>query len=466
MKKIYLILILTLLLISNLSFGQEDELPPEMIEFLEALTPEQKEQVIGLFQGGVANGRWKEGLMMDGIAPGEDMFSAMQFYPGTEQVLEDEMRITFMGSSPAIREDQSGMSIYVELGNGENFIFDMGTGALKNYMSMGVPLMKMNNIFLTHLHADHIGDLPFLTAFRPAYGGYDTLRFWGPSGLTEDQGLKSSLAGLKQFIGWHEENFKIFPVGNGYDWEINEFDYADAGGIIYNENGVKIIHWPAIHVSDGASSYRLDWNGLSMVFTGDGRPSNLTVKYAKDCDIFISECYTEVLGLQAQALGVLPAIARWTYDNYHTSAYALGYMANKIKPRLVVATHWEYDSQQLNEVVAEVREHWRGPFAFGAPDRIVFNVRKDKIWWREGVTSPLAQQPRPQFTPLVEMPVPPNKVDDIQSQWIRDNEIPPSEYFPEGYAPELIKVWPLTEPIVVPMPESMQDPKYKKKKKE
>lgn len=50
MKKIYLILILTLLLISNLSFGQEDELPPEMIEFLEALTPEQKEQVIGLFQ--------------------------------------------------------------------------------------------------------------------------------------------------------------------------------------------------------------------------------------------------------------------------------------------------------------------------------------------------------------------------------------------------------------------------------
>ena len=466
MRKIYLVFVVALLMISNVSFSQEGGLPPEMIEYLETLTPEQKEQVLALFQGGVAGDRWKEGLMMDGIAPSDDMFSAMQFYPRTEEVREDEMRITFMGSSPAIREDQSGMSIYVELGNGENFIFDLGTGSLKNYMAMGVPLMKMNNIFLTHLHADHTGDLPFFTAFAPAYGLYTPIRMWGPSGRKPELGFKSSMAGLKQFIGWHQDNFKIFPVGEGYDWDLTEFDFADAGGVLYNENGVKIIHWPAIHVSDGATSYRLDWNGLSMVFTGDGRPSNLTVKYAKGCDIFISEAYTEVLGLQAQALGVLPAIARWTYDNYHTSAYALGYMANKIKPRIAVATHWEYDIQQLNEVVAEVREHWSGPFAFGAPDRIVFNVRPDKIWWRDGVTAPLAQQPRPQFAPQIEMPVPPHKVEDIQSQWIRDHEIDPSEYFPEGYAPELIKVWPLTEPIVVPMPESMQDPKYKKKKKE
>ena len=82
--------------------------PPDMQEYLDTLTPSQQEQVIGLLSAGVANGRWKEGLMFDGIAPGEDMFSAMQFYPGTETVLEDEMRVTFMGSSPAIREDQSG----------------------------------------------------------------------------------------------------------------------------------------------------------------------------------------------------------------------------------------------------------------------------------------------------------------------------------------------------------------------
>ncbi len=437
-------------------------MPPEMQEYLDTLTESQQQQVLGLLQAGVANGRWKEGLMFDGIAPDDDMFSAMQYYPGTETVQEDEMRVTFMGSSPAIREDQSGMSIYIELGNGDNFIFDMGTGSLKNFMAMGVPLMKTNKVFLSHLHADHIGDMPFYVSFRPAFGGYDKTRFWGPSGRTEKTGFKSVMAGLRQFTAWHEENFKIFPVGEGYDWEINEFDFKKQGEEIYNENGVKIVHWPTIHVSDGASSYRLDWNGLSFCFTGDNRPNRLAIKYCKGVDMYVSEAYTEVLGIQAAALGVLPAVARWTYDNYHTSAYALGYMAEQIQPRIAVATHWEYDVQQANELVAEVREHYKGPFALGAPDRIVFNVRRDLIWWREGVTSGLAQYPRPQFTPLVAMPVPPNKVVDIQAQWLRDLEIPPEEYFPEGYHPELLLEWPMKEVITMPMPDSMVDPKYKK----
>ena len=48
----------------------------------------------------------------------------------------------------------------------------------------------------------------------------------------------------------------------------------------------------------------------------------------------------------------------------------------------------------------------------------------------------------------------------------RDHEIPPSAYFPEGYHPKLLTTWPMTEPITIPMPESMQDPKYKKKAKD
>ena len=64
------------------------------------------------------------------------------------------------------------------------------------------------------------------------------------------------------------------------------------------------------------------------------------------------------------------------------------------------------------------------------------------------------------------MPLPPNKVVDIQSRWIRDLEIPPEEYFSEGYHPELLRMeWPMKEVITIPMPESMQDPKYKKGKK-
>ena len=103
-----------------------------------------------------------------------------------------------------------------------------------------------------------------------------------------------------------------------------------------------------------------------------------------------------------------------------------------------------------------------GPFAFGAPDRVVFNVREDGIWHRDGVAPGLTQSPRPQLPPTYLVPVPVHQIEDIQSAWIREMEIPPSEYYPEGYHPKLLKKWPLTEDFVVPIPEAMQDPKYKK----
>ncbi len=53
--------------------------------------------------GGVPMGRWKEGLMFDGIHPQPWLKSAANWFPKTEDVQPDEMRITFMGSAPMLR---------------------------------------------------------------------------------------------------------------------------------------------------------------------------------------------------------------------------------------------------------------------------------------------------------------------------------------------------------------------------
>ena len=50
---------------------------------------------------------------------------------------------------------------------------------------------------------------------------------------------------------------------------------------------------------DGASAYRLEWNGLSFVWTGDGRPDELTLKYAKGVDVFITEIQPDLAHLQS-----------------------------------------------------------------------------------------------------------------------------------------------------------------------
>jgi ribonuclease BN (tRNA processing enzyme) len=64
----------------------------------------------------------------------------------------------------------------VELGNGKRFFFDFGPGCLRNILAMQVPLQMVNDIFLTHLHVDHYGELPYLFAFAPWAARWKPLR--------------------------------------------------------------------------------------------------------------------------------------------------------------------------------------------------------------------------------------------------------------------------------------------------
>ena len=84
-------------------------------------------------------------------------------------------------------------------------------------------------------------------------------------------------------------SFNSSPIGDGYEVEVNEFDFRDDNGVCYEEDGVTIRHWRRSHTKDGASAYRLDWNGLSFVWTGDGRPDELTAELAKGVDVFVTE---------------------------------------------------------------------------------------------------------------------------------------------------------------------------------
>jgi ribonuclease Z len=417
--------------------------------------PSSPEDIQRVMTGGVPMGRWKEGLLFEGIAPTPGLKSAANWFPKTEQIGPDEMRIIFMGTSPMIRPGQMNTSIFVQLGNGDNFIFDLGEGAIANYLAGGFALNELDKVFITHLHVDHFGTLPYLYMFGGWSGRWDKpLRVFGPSGRTPEYGTKTMVEGMKMMLGWHRDAFSVFPVGQGHDIDVNEFDYRDDGGVIYDENGVKVIHWQRSHAKDGASGYRLDWNGRSVVWTGDGRPNERDIEYSKGVDVYITETQAELMSISSGVAGVPPFLGRYTIDTHHTPAYAAGYLASKIEPRLFMTTHMDFDPYLNEETVAEVRHHWDGPYHFGAPDGVVVNVTEDKIWVREGILPDYPNNRSPQFDfddgQLV-IPEPTTSREEIQNQGIRDSEIPPSEYYPEGYHPELLTEWPVEGDLVIPI---------------
>ena len=58
------------------------------------------------------------------------------------------------------------------------------------------------------------------------------------------------------------------------------------------------------------------------------------------------------------------------------------------------------------------------------------------------------------------VPHPPTSRNEIQEPFVRDQQIDPAEYYPEGYLPELLEDWPVEGDLVVPLedlPESLRE---------
>ena len=308
-------------------------------------------------------------------------------YPG-EPVPTDEMRVTIFGSGYGyVRGDQADQSIYVELGNGDTFMFDMGEGAEANYMAMQVPYSKMTNLFITHHHMDHLGALPHLYTFGPSADRWTPMNIYGPSGDTPQLGTKYMVDGLKRFTNWHVTSFNgiAVPESDGYKINVHEFDYKLNPGIAYKKNGVVIKHFPVAHSIDGGVGYRLEWNGLCVVVASDTRPTRFYYENSQNCDIVMHEVGPDPK-VFAETMGVTEARANSMIASSHTLPVALGKLFSLTKPRLAVATHILVNVNTVLPAVDGIRKYYDGPLVI-AKDFMVFNVSKDKISQRIGIGS-------------------------------------------------------------------------------
>lgn len=75
---------------------------------------------------------------------------------------DGRFRVTLLGTgTPRPIMDRFGPSILVEAG-AEALLFDVGRGSLQRLEQVGVPYARLTAIFFTHLHSDHVVELPDL----------------------------------------------------------------------------------------------------------------------------------------------------------------------------------------------------------------------------------------------------------------------------------------------------------------
>ncbi|MHC5108899.1 MAG: guanitoxin biosynthesis MBL fold metallo-hydrolase GntH [Planctomycetota bacterium] len=306
------------------------------------------------------------------------------YFPATEDLQPDEMRITSLGTAmPFQRPAQAAPCFLVELGNGDKFLFDIGTGAAERLAALQIPYNYLNKVFLGHLHADHMGDLPALWVGGTINNRTVPLEIWGPSGSEEQYGTKHAIEGLKQFYNWDIATRRGAFVAKGQELIVNEFDYRGENQVVYDRNGVTIRSFPAVHAFDGPVSFRLDWQGLSFVFSSDTFPNKWFLEYAKNASIVVHECFVTIDDL-VNRMNFPVERALLVGAQVHTPPEAFGKVMSIVKPRMAVAYHFINDFDTAPNIQEGIRKTYDGPLTL-AKDMLVWNVTKDKIRVREVV---------------------------------------------------------------------------------
>ncbi len=300
------------------------------------------------------------------------------YYPGTEPLGVDEIRLIACGTGmPSARRSQAATCFLVELGDGQKFLFDIGSGSHANIQSLMIPSDFLTKVFLTHLHTDHWGDLTSLWAGGWTAGRTVALEVWGPRGAREDMGTKYAIENMLKAYNWDYMTRAVTIAPAPGEIKIHEFDYKGINQVVYQEKGVTIRSWPAIHAGDGPISYSLEWNGFKIVIGGDTAPNKWFIEYAKNADLAIHEAFM-VAETFVQKYGQPPQLAARINLTFHTSAQAFGKIISAVKPRHAVAYHFFNDEATRYQIYEGIRETYDGPLSM-ATDMMVWNITRDDI---------------------------------------------------------------------------------------
>ena len=309
------------------------------------------------------------------------------YYPGFEELESNEIRVTALGTGmPALRPSQMSPSWFVELGNGDKFFFDLGTGSISRFCALGISYNDANKVFLSHLHSDHVGDFAALFIGGWIEGRQSPLRIWGPSGDSPEMGTKHFIDRQIDAYKWDITSRASRRSVEGKTVQVNEFDPKGENKVVYDENGVVIRSWPAVHAIAGPVSFGLEWNGLKFVYGGDTGPNKWFLEYAKNADLLIHECFITVPFL-TEKFGFSRKQAVEVGTRVHTSPEAFGKVLTETSPRMGIAYHFFNDTETAPRVYDEVRKSYSGQISF-AKDLMVWNVTPDQIKVRHTIYNP------------------------------------------------------------------------------
>ncbi len=239
--------------------------------------------------------------------------------------LEDGLHVYICGAgSPLADPKRSGPCIGVLAGK-KAFVFDAGTNGSQNLGPMGFPLPITEEIFLTHLHSDHVDGLgqmllgTWVNSPRKA-----PTKVSGPVGTAQVvDGFNKAYQIDSTYRTAHHGKQIANPASFGAI--ASEINLSGGSKVVYDKDGVKITAFKVSHEPvSPAFGYRVDYKGRSIAISGDTAYDPNIAVAAKDVDVLFHEALNmemvQTMEAAAKANGA-KGLEKILFDiqDYHTS---------------------------------------------------------------------------------------------------------------------------------------------------
>lgn len=241
--------------------------------------------------------------------------------------------VTILGSgTPMASRTQMGAAILVEAGT-QKLLFDCGRGCTSRLAEYDPGIgQQIDKLFLTHLHSDHVVGIPDLWLNGWTQGREVPLQIWGPEGTSD------MLEALREAYG-ADLGYRNAGPGKSVPpaLENQVTSLAQEGGVVFETDGVKVTAFPVNHAHIPAYGFRVDYDGKSVMLSGDTSAAPSLSAYGAGADVVLLEVVSPAMSSALEAAyhpGMVEMILR-----LHLTPKQAGEVFADITPALGVYYH-------------------------------------------------------------------------------------------------------------------------------
>jgi ribonuclease BN (tRNA processing enzyme) len=271
------------------------------------------------------------------------------------------MTVQILGSGgPVINRERASAGYLLWVDGRARMLVDMGGGTYLRFGQSGAKLSDLALVGVSHLHPDHVSDLPALL-WTSRQLRTEPLPIVGPSGNNVASPAGNDVApDFATFLArlFDEKNgaFEVLgatlgaPRGNGVRLDVSIVDVTKAEpSVVFKGPDLMVSAFGIPHANMPTLAYRAETPAGSVVFSSDQNGTNPKfVDFAKNADVLIMHL----------------AVAAGATSPLHAAPAVVGRIARAAGARRLIVSHiGQFD---LEAAISELKQSYTGPLTVGA----------------------------------------------------------------------------------------------------